>query len=95
MLLGLGVSSMSGLVNSLAGAFGVQGLQVGSQGSGDETQVQVQGYISRRLRVSYGYGVFNAVGEFKIRYELVHQLYVEYISSIEQAVDLIYSFSFD
>lgn len=95
MLLGLGISSASGLVNSLAGAFGVQGLQVGSQGSGDETQVQVQGYISRRLRLSYGYGVFNALGEFKVRYELVHQLYVEYVSSIEQAIDLIYSFSFD
>lgn len=95
MLLGLGVSSASGLVNSLAGAFGVKGLQVGSQGSGDETQVQVQGYISRRLRVTYNYGVFNALGEFKVRYELMHQLYVEYISSLEQAVDLIYSFSFD
>lgn len=95
MLLGLGISSASGLVNSLAGAFGVQGLQVGSQGSGDETQVQVQGYISRRLRLSYGYGVFNALGEFKVRYELAHQLYVEYVSSIEQAIDLIYSFSFD
>lgn len=95
MLLGLGISSMSGLVNSLAGAFGVQGLQVGSQGSGDETQVQVQGYISRNLRLSYGYGVFTAVGEFKLRYELMHQLYVEYVSSIEQAVDLVYSFSFD
>ncbi len=94
MLLGLGLGPTTGLVNSLVGAFGVQNVQVGASGSGDETQVSVQGYITRRIRISYGYGVFNAVGEFKIRYELMRRLYAEFVSSIDQAADLIYSFEF-
>lgn len=94
MLLGLGISSASGLVSSLASSFGVKNIQLGTEGSGDETQVNVQGYINRRLRVSYGYGVFSAVGEFKLRYELVHHLYAEFVSSLDQAVDIIYSFEF-
>ena len=94
MLVGLGVSSVGSLVNSLVGAFGVQDVRVNASGSGEETQVQVQGYITRRIRVGYGYGVFNAVGEFKLRYEFMRRLYAEFVSSVDQAVDIIYSFEF-
>lgn len=95
MLLGLGVSGLSGLAQGVAGAFGVDNVQVGTQGRGDETQVEVQGYVTRKLRLSYGYGVFNSVGEFKVRYELIRNLYAEFISSMDQAIDIIYSFEFD
>lgn len=95
MLLGLGLGSTTGLVNALVGAFGVQNVQVGASGSGDETQVSVQGYLTRKIRISYGYGVFNAVGEFKVRYEFMRRLYAEFVSSVDQAADLIYSFEFD
>lgn len=95
LLLGLGLSSTTGIVNSLVGAFGIQDVQVGTAGSGEDTQVAVQGYLTRRIRVSYGYGVFNAIGEFKVRYEFMRKLYAEFASSIDQAVDLIYSFEFD
>lgn len=94
MLVGLGVSSAGSLVNSVIGAFGVQNVQVNAAGSGDDTQVQVQGYITRNIRVGYGYGVFNAIGEFKLRYEFMRRLYAEFVSSVDQAVDLIYSFEF-
>lgn len=94
MLVGLGVSSAGGLVNSVIGAFGVQNLEFNASGSGEETQVEVQGYITRNIRVGYGYGVFNAVGEFKLRYEFMRRLYAEFVSSLDQAVDLSYSFEF-
>lgn len=94
LLLGLGVSSVSGLVSALTNSFGVKNIQVGTQGNGDDMQVSVQGYITNRLRISYGYGIFNTIGEFKIRYELMRRLYVEFASSIDQAVDLVYTFDF-
>ena len=94
MLLGLGVSGLSSVASGLASSFGMSDVQLATQGSGDEMQVAVQGYINRRLRVSYGYGVFSTVGEFKVRYELVRSLYAEFVSSLDQAVDLIYSFEF-
>lgn len=95
LLLGLGLSSTTGLVNSLVSVFGIQDVQLSTQGSGDEAQVSVQGNITRKIKISYGYGIYNAVSEFKLRYELLRKLYVEFISSVDQAVDLVYSFEFN
>ena len=95
LLLGLGLSSTTSLVNSIVGVLGFQDVQVGASGSGDEAQVSVQGYLTKKIRISYGYGIYNAVGEFKVRYELVRKLYAEFVSSVDQAVDLIYSFEFN
>ena len=95
MLLGLGVSGISSLASGMAQSFGVRDIQFNTEGSGDEMQVAVQGYITRKLRLSYGYGIFSTIGEFKLRYELIESLYVEFVSALDQTVDLIYSFSFD
>lgn len=95
LLLALGLGSTSGLLNSIAGAFGMNSLQFGSSGSGEQTQVGVQTYLTNKIMISYGYGVFTSVGEFKLRYELMRKLYAEFVSSLDQAVDLIYSFEFD
>ena len=95
LLLGLGVSGISGLATGIAESFGVRDIQFNTEGSGDEMQVAVQGYITRKLRLSYGYGIFSTIGEFKLRYELIDSFYVEFISALNQTVDLIYSFDFD
>lgn len=95
LLLGLGVSGISGLATGIAESFGVRDIQFNTEGSGDEMQVAVQGYITRKLRISYGYGIFSTIGEFKLRYELIDSFYVEFISALNQTVDLIYSFDFD
>ena len=63
-----------------------------SSGSGDETKLEVQTYVTRKLRLSYGYGIYDAVNEFKIRYELLRRLYTEFASSTNNSIDLIYSF---
>lgn len=95
LLMSLGLGTTTGILNSVAGIFGMQGVQIGSSGNGDDSQVEVQTYITNRLRLSYGYGVFNSVNEFKLRYELVRRLYVEFVSAIDESVDLIYSFEID
>lgn len=95
LLLALGLGTTSGLMNSISDAFGMRNLQFGSSGSGENTQVGVQGYLTNRIMISYGYGVFSSVGEFRLRYELMRKLYAEFISSVDQAVDLVYSFDFN
>lgn len=95
LLLALGLGTTSGLMNSISDAFGMRSLQFGSSGSGESTQVGVQGYLTNRIMISYGYGVFSSVGEFRLRYELMRKLYAEFVSSVDQAVDLIYSFDFN
>ena len=91
----LGLGTTTGILNSVVGIFGMDGVQLGSSGTGDNTQVEVQTYLSNRIRLSYGYGVFNSVNEFKLRYEIMRRLYAEFISSLDQSVDLIYSFEVD
>ncbi len=95
LLMTLGLGTTTGLVNSIAGALGMQGVQFASSGSGDETTVGVQTYITKNIRLSYGYGVFTSLSEFRIRYELMRKLYAEFISSLDQSIDLVYSFDFD
>lgn len=95
ILLSLGLSSTTSLVTGFVNALGIDGLEFNTQGSGDDTQVAVQGYLTRKIKVSYGYGIFSTIGEFKLRYELMRSLYAEFISSIDQAVDLVYSFEFN
>lgn len=95
LLMTLGLGTTTGILNSVVGIFGMDGVQLGSSGTGDDTQVEVQTYLSNRIRLSYGYGVFNSVNEFKLRYEIMRRLYAEFISSLDQSIDLIYSFEVD
>ncbi len=95
LLLMMGLGTTTGIINSLTGAMGMSGVQVQSKGSGEDAQLGVQTNITKDIRISYGYGVFNSVGEFKLRYEIMRKLYLEFISSIDQMVDLVYSFEFD
>ncbi len=94
LLLGLGLNSTTTLVNAIVGSVGIQNIQLGASGSGSNTQVSVQGYITPKIKLSYGYGVFSQIGEFKLRYEIIRKLYAEFVSSVDQAVDLVYSFEF-
>ncbi|MCR5537366.1 MAG: translocation/assembly module TamB domain-containing protein [Succinivibrio sp.] len=94
LLMALGLGATTGVVNQMAGAFGMHNVTVGSSGTGDESKVGIQGYITKDIRVAYGYGLYNSVGEFSLRYELMRKFYVEVVSSLNQAVNLIYSFSF-
>ena len=95
LLTALGLGTTSGLMNSVASALGMGNVQFGSSGSGEQTQIGVQTYLTNNIMISYGYGVFTSVGEFRLRYELMRRLYAEFVSSLDQAVDLIYSFEFD
>ena len=67
-------------------------MKLDTAGSGDESQVTVSGYIRPGLQVKYGVGIFNSVGEFTVRYRLMTDLYVEAVSGLDSAVDLLYQF---
>ncbi|WP_105903591.1 autotransporter assembly complex protein TamB [Vibrio gangliei] len=94
-LIGLSLAKSGKLVGELGEAFGVQDLQLGTAGSGDDSQVTVSGYIAPGLQVKYGVGIFNALGEFTVRYELLTNFYVEAVTGVDSAVDFLYQFSFN
>ncbi len=94
-LIGLSLAKSGKIVGEIGEAFGVQDLQLDTQGSGDDSQVTVSGYVLPGLQVKYGIGIFDSLGEFTVRYRLMQDLYIEAISGLDSAVDLLYQFEFD
>ncbi|MDP5136370.1 translocation/assembly module TamB [Rheinheimera baltica] len=94
-LIGMTLASSSKVVGEIGEAFGLQDLTLDTAGAGDDSKVTVSGYLSRDLQVKYGYGIFNAVGEFTLRYRVMRRLYLEAVSGLDEAVDLLYKFEFD
>ncbi|MGJ8523340.1 Translocation and assembly module subunit TamB [Carnimonas sp. R-84981] len=93
-LIGLSVSQSGRAVGALGEAFGIQDLALDTAGTGDSSQVVVSGYLNPNLKVSYGVGVFSSIAELTLRYRLLQNLYVQAVSGGNQALDLLYSFSF-
>ncbi|MGF1757997.1 translocation/assembly module TamB [Photobacterium sagamiensis] len=94
-LISMGIAKSGQLVGNVGEAFGVQDLALDTAGAGDESQVTISGYIAPGLQVKYGVGIFNSIGEFTVRYRLMKDLYVEAVSGLDSAVDLLYQFEFD
>jgi len=94
-LIGLSLAKSGKVVGEIGEAFGVQDLQLDTAGSGDDSQVTVSGYILPGLQVKYGVGIFDSLGEFTVRYRLMQDLYLEAVSGVDSAVDLLYQFEFE
>lgn len=93
-LLGMGLSKSGKVVGGIGQAFGIQDLNLGTQGVGDSSKVVVSGNITPRLQLKYGVGLFDGLAEFTVRYKLLPQLYLQSVSGVNQAVDLLYQFEF-
>lgn len=85
---------VGGLANRIGGVFGFSDVAVGSEATSTDTQVTVSGYLNPKLYLSYGVGVFTPVNTVKVRYNLTQRFYVQAVSSLENAIDLYYTFKF-
>ncbi|WP_337878745.1 translocation/assembly module TamB domain-containing protein [Rheinheimera sp.] len=94
-LIGIGIANSDGLVSSVGEALGFEQVTLDTKGAGDNSQVTVSGYLSPKLQLKYGVGIFNSLGEFTLRYELMKSLYLEAVRGLDNAVDLLYKFEFD
>lgn len=94
MLIGMGVAQSGQVVGKIGQAFGVSDLALDTQGVGDSSQVVVSGYIAPGLHVKYGVGIFDSLATLTLRYRLMSKLYLEAVSGLEKALDLLYQFEF-
>ncbi|WMQ74466.1 MAG: Translocation and assembly module subunit TamB [Sodalis sp.] len=94
MLIGMGVAQSGQVVGKIGQAFGVSDLSLDTQGVGDRSQVVVSGYIAPGLQVKYGIGIFDSLITLTLRYRLMPKLYLEAVSGLNQALDLLYWFEF-
>lgn len=95
LLLNLGLMQTSGLVSEIGEGIGVEDLSLDSKNSGDSTTIELSAYIMPKVQVAYGYGIYNALSEFRLRYEMFPRFFIQGVSSVEQSVDAIYKFEFD
>ncbi len=47
-----------------------------------------------RLQVKYGVGIFDSIATLTLRYRLMPKLYLEAVSGVDRALDLLYQFEF-
>lgn len=94
-LIGIGIANSGQLVGAIGEAFGISDLSLDTAGSGDKSKVMVSGYLSPRLQVKYGVGIFSQFGEFTLRYRLMKQFYLEAVQGLATSVDLLYKVEFD
>ncbi len=94
-LIGIGIASSGKLVGQLGEVFGLRELSLDTAGSGDSSKVLVSGYLSPKLQLKYGVGIFNQVGELTLRYRLARKLFLEAVSGLNESVDLLYQVEFD
>jgi len=90
----LGLGGTRALTNQIGRTFGLSGLALDAQGTGDDTQVSVTGYITPDLYIRYGVGVFTPVNKLTLRYQMNQRLYLEASQSLERAIDLFYNWRF-
>ncbi|EMB4324257.1 autotransporter assembly complex protein TamB [Pluralibacter gergoviae] len=93
-LVGLGVAQSGQVMGKIGETFGVSNLALDTAGVGDSSQVVVSGYIMPGLQVKYGVGIFDSLATLTLRYRLMPKLYLEAVSGIDQALDLLYQFEF-
>lgn len=89
--LSMGLGGTRALTNSIGRSFGLSGLALDAQGTGNDTQVSVTGYITPDLYLRYGVGIFTPVTKLTLRYQVNRRMYLEASSSVERAVDVFYN----
>jgi translocation and assembly module TamB len=95
MLITQGLSRSQGMVNKIGKAFGVQDIALASKGSGDETKVEISGYLLPGVQVRYSIGIFDSITEIAVRYQIMPQLYIEATNGLNNALDILYKFDWD
>ena len=92
--LSLGLGGTRALTNSIGRSFGLSGLALDAQGTGNDTQVSLTGYITPDLYLRYGVGIFTPVNKLTLRYQVNRRMYIEASSSVERAVDIFYNWRY-
>lgn len=90
----MGLGGTRAFTNQLGQSFGLSGLALDAQGTGDDTQVSVTGYLTPDLYIRYGVGVFTPVNKLTLRYQINQKLYLEASQSVDRAVDFFYNWRF-
>ncbi len=94
MLISIGLAHINQVIGKIGKAFGVNDLTLDTQGDGDGSQVLVSAHVFPGFQVKYGIGMFDSLTTLTLRYQLMPKLYLEAVSGIDHALNLLYQFEF-
>lgn len=93
-LLAFGAGESEGAVAGVADKFGVHDVSLSTAEGETGTQVQLSAQLNSRLFLRYGKSVFDNANEVTMRYQLTKNLFVEAVSGLANALDLLWSLEF-
>jgi len=93
LLISSSLGQGEGVVGFVGETLGVKDFAIDTQGQGSDTRVEMSGYILPGVQIRYGIGIFSALSEVIVRYEIIPKLYIELVSGVDSAVDVYYKFS--
>ena len=88
--IGLGLAQAAPMTRKIGEKVGIEGLQLETEGQGEETSVVASGYITDRLSLRYGVGLFQPVSQLALRYDLTQRIFLEAASGLTSSLDIFY-----
>ena len=92
--LALGMAGSTPLAQNIASSLGIDDFQLDTEGSGLTTSVVATGYITEKLSLRYGVGVFEQANQLALRYDLTRRLYLEAVGGLASSLDFFYRIDF-
>ena len=90
----LGLARTAPFTRELGERVGIQDLQLETEGRGEEASVVASGYLTDKLSLRYGVGLFQPVSRMALRYDLTRSLYLEAASGLASSLDIFYRTDF-
>ncbi|NUZ11341.1 translocation/assembly module TamB domain-containing protein [Pseudoalteromonas sp. McH1-7] len=94
-LLSQGIDRSESFFSKAGESLGFSDVNLSAKGSGDDTQVEVSGYLTPNIQISYRVGVFESINEIALRYRVFSKFYVEATSGLYNSIDFLYKFDWD
>lgn len=92
--LALGMAGSTPLAKNVAESLGIDDFQLDTEGSGLTTSVVATGYLTEKLSLRYGVGVFEQANQLALRYDLTKRLYLEAVGGLASSLDFFYRIDF-
>ncbi|MCP5143556.1 MAG: translocation/assembly module TamB domain-containing protein [Gammaproteobacteria bacterium] len=86
----LGIRNSELVTGRIAGAFSLDELSLQSGATLEDTSFVVGKYISPRLYISYGMGLFDALGTAKVRYDITNKWSVQGEQGRESVIEILF-----
>ncbi|MEH6588569.1 MAG: translocation/assembly module TamB domain-containing protein [Halioglobus sp.] len=71
----------------------LSGFSLGVEGKNTSTRAVIGGYVSEKIYLSYGVGLYEPVNTLTVRLDILHNFWAEVVSSLRSSADVYYSWS--